>query len=420
MALAAEVPEPPVLEQEDGAMKSRPPLSGWLLKRKSDKAVSRVISSTNRRYFTLDFDAQVFYYAHGENTKNVSQPVNFRHILSVEPLFSSGTDGEEVSAAPTPMQRQGSKNSVGSGFSRLGKILSRRPSATEEHGFVLHLSGRDMELVCTSKEEADTWVDAMKEAIASGSSEKRRSTSSDDAKAPSTAPGSSVNSPPSPRSEVAPEDSDDEDDGQLAGTLVVGTTPMKSSEEAAAEEPANVIQVATAEASAAAEATESVEMAVDVDDTSSPPETAQENDAEMKSTGAQPRLPPRLPTRSEDAKSREPSPMASDGEVEEVVLAMDNAGGVAAANNAMAWDAAEDGSAPQKSASVKYADKGEGLTLAQRLSQLDFSDDEDEERSPKQQGEKDDDAAKSAEAEGSQGAVEEVQAFVQEADSEDD
>jgi len=419
MALAAEVPE--FQNAEDGALKVRAPLSGWLLKRKSSKAVSRVISSTNRRYFTLDFDTQVFYYSHAENSKNVSQPVAFRHLLSVEALSLGSAEADEVSAAPTP-QRQGSKNSVGSGISRLGKILSRRPSGAEEFGFTLHLAGRDMELMCATQEEADTWIDAIKEAIAYGSSEKHRSSSvPDDARAPSTAPGSSENSPPSPRSEVA-EDSDDEE-VPLAGTLVVGS---KTPEEAAPEEPGNFAQVATETTApaqvfqvgegevvvAAEEAPVALEAAVDeeapaaeempaAEQTSAPAEAAaQENDAVQLG-----------------AEAAKPSPAAS--EVEEVV-AMDSARKVAT-SNATAWDI-NDGSAPQKSASARYADKGEGLTLAQRLSQLDFSDDEDEEKGNKQSAR--DEVAHIGthpEAEGPpDGGVEEIQAFVQDADSEDD
>jgi len=393
MALT-EAPELPIA-QEDGAVLVRAPLSGWLLKRKSDKAVSRVISSTNRRYFTLDFDAQVFYYAHSENSRNVSQPVPFRHLLSVEGLFNP--EGEEVSA------RQGSKHSVGSGFSRLGKILSRRPSGADEHGFTLHLAGRDMELMCTSKEEADTWIDAIKEAIASGSSEKRRnSIASDDARAPSTAPGSSVNSPSSPRSEVAPEDSDDEDEVPLAGTLVVGT----KSEEATPQEHVDAVQVA-----------EIAEVAVSTHETSTPAETAAEETDAAEETVAE-----KFEENIEEtairceSEAHVPSEPSPSDEVDEVVVAMDGAGGVAAVSHDMAWDA--ESRAPQKSASSRYADKGEGLTLAQRLSQLDFSDDEDEERSHKQ-SKKDEEAAavKSPQADG---AVEEVQAFVQEADSDED
>jgi len=101
---------------------------------------------------------------------------------------------------------------------------------------------------------------------------------------------------------------------------------------------------------------------------------------------------------------------------------MDSARKIATSNNnnATAWDI-NDGSAPQKSASARYADKGEGLTLAQRLSQLDFSDDEDEEKSSKQSAR--DEVAHIGthpEAEGPLDGVEEIQAFVQDADSEDD
>merc|ERR1719321_1892976 len=66
-------------------------LSAWLLKRKSVSR-SRLFSSTNRRYFTLDFETRLLFYRHSETDKKVSQLIAFRNIISVQPLVDTVTD----------------------------------------------------------------------------------------------------------------------------------------------------------------------------------------------------------------------------------------------------------------------------------------------------------------------------------------
>ncbi|CAE7241094.1 unnamed protein product [Symbiodinium sp. CCMP2456] len=73
----------------------------------------------------------------------------------------------------------------------------------------------------------------------------------------------------------------------------------------------------------------------------------------------------------------------------------------------------------------RYADKAQGLSLAQRLLQLDFSDDEEDDGSPTSRHElpklqAEPDAADTEAAEASPIIVEDCQEFIQELDSDDD
>eukprot|EP00931_Biecheleriopsis_adriatica_P073442 TRINITY_DN47724_c0_g1_i1.p1 TRINITY_DN47724_c0_g1~~TRINITY_DN47724_c0_g1_i1.p1 ORF type:complete len:465 (+),score=125.78 TRINITY_DN47724_c0_g1_i1:74-1396(+) len=440
MALAAAAQELPCLDK--GTVEVKAPLTGWLLKRKNSKAVSRVISSTNRRFFTLDFTGQVLYYSHSESSKSVSQPLAFRHILGVEPLCVSPAEAQQGDE-----ERPSSQSSKGSGF-RMPKMpslpgLGKRPSLTEQHGFTLVCASKSLELVCSSQTEAEMWIDAIREAIALGSSEKYRSS---EAKAEiSTAPGSSRDSPvsKSPRSEAAHEDSDEEgaqDDAEERTVNLVELAAQKAKEQAAWEaEPALEDSASSGGAAVAAQERGSdiieevpvAAVAIPKDD------HADDSDAlALESTRSEhrvPALPPKLPkpTRpieppaSTDAAAEDRIDGTYCTEGEEVIREID---GKSPSNDAQAWQASCGNASVQRSASERYADKAEGLTLAQRMSQLDFSDDEDDdaEGDDKPSGETPEvcsaDPVTSLGASGKKTGVviEACESFVQDADSEED
>mmetsp|Transcript_83438 Transcript_83438/g.210335 ORF Transcript_83438/g.210335 Transcript_83438/m.210335 type:complete len:314 (-) Transcript_83438:2825-3766(-) len=192
----------------------RSPLRGWVTKKKSEGSRSRILCSANRRYYTIDFDAQVVYYAHSETSKEVSVPMPFRDILSVAPT-SNMTAPPDVGVPvvqenpneATPgggLQRSDSRGSLGSRGSRRPRMpslgaLTRRP--VEQYGLILGTASKTSELFFDSKADAEVWREAFQWAIDLGSVNASR----DDARPePSTQPGSSRTgttvSTPTPRS----------------------------------------------------------------------------------------------------------------------------------------------------------------------------------------------------------------------------
>lgn len=120
------------------------PLSGWLLKRKSSSKC-RIFSEYNRRYFTLHFGAQLFFYADSESQRKakVSEPVPFSEIKSVEPWGFAG------------QTRLHSKNMV--------------TKHGGQCGFIVETSSKTMELLCTKQEDAVNWITAIQEAMSQAS-----------------------------------------------------------------------------------------------------------------------------------------------------------------------------------------------------------------------------------------------------------
>jgi hypothetical protein len=74
------------LEDAVGARTGR--FSAWLLKGKSEKAKTRLLSMSDnaRRYFTLDFDSQSFYYSHSERRENICGQLKFGDIANASAL----------------------------------------------------------------------------------------------------------------------------------------------------------------------------------------------------------------------------------------------------------------------------------------------------------------------------------------------
>jgi len=155
----------------------RAPLTGWLQKSKTESGKSRFLKSSNKRFFTLDFDGQIFYYAHSEGKKNLSMPTPFRHILSVEPLAAPGMP-EALTQKPAATGHCSSRASPaavglhGLPFSSQA-VLRNLPSfsgygkrVAEQHGFSVKLRGKSMQLLCNSKAEVDVWIGGIREAMA--------------------------------------------------------------------------------------------------------------------------------------------------------------------------------------------------------------------------------------------------------------
>lgn len=63
--------------------------SAWLKKTKSEGGRGKWLSSTNKRFFTIDFDARIVFYAHSADQKKVSQPIKFKDIVGAERMPSS-------------------------------------------------------------------------------------------------------------------------------------------------------------------------------------------------------------------------------------------------------------------------------------------------------------------------------------------
>jgi len=63
---------------------------GWLTKQKGDGAKAKWFSSSTKRFFTIDYDSQIFFYSHSEDRKNNSQPTRFRDIICAELLCGDG------------------------------------------------------------------------------------------------------------------------------------------------------------------------------------------------------------------------------------------------------------------------------------------------------------------------------------------
>mmetsp|Transcript_69613 Transcript_69613/g.110344 ORF Transcript_69613/g.110344 Transcript_69613/m.110344 type:complete len:423 (+) Transcript_69613:76-1344(+) len=136
------------------------PLTGWLIKRKRDNAPSRLLRSSNRRYFTIDFESQVFYYAHSEHDKSISLPLPFQSIRGVAgtgPCFFEDEISEEHSAVTTASIQQQSSSI---------DALMYGKRAVEQYGFIVRTPGKLLELASETKAEAQMWMEAFREAMA--------------------------------------------------------------------------------------------------------------------------------------------------------------------------------------------------------------------------------------------------------------
>mmetsp|Transcript_9890 Transcript_9890/g.22486 ORF Transcript_9890/g.22486 Transcript_9890/m.22486 type:complete len:942 (+) Transcript_9890:68-2893(+) len=104
-------------------------VSAWLKKTKSDSAKLKWLSGSNKRYFTIDFDAQVFYYSHSKDQKGISEKVAFQDIISIEEILPNGKTGKK--------------------------------GATESKSFRVVTRSRVFDLQASSISEAEQWVQAL-------------------------------------------------------------------------------------------------------------------------------------------------------------------------------------------------------------------------------------------------------------------
>mmetsp|Transcript_59890 Transcript_59890/g.106516 ORF Transcript_59890/g.106516 Transcript_59890/m.106516 type:complete len:473 (-) Transcript_59890:281-1699(-) len=123
--------------------------SSWLIKAKSDGAKAKWFQTLGRRYFTIDFDRQVIYYAHGENVDSqVSTPIKFADILGAHPGHSF---------EPDPACEVGSAKG---GLSRSFSGVLSRPWATAPgiYPFTVRTLGKRLRLESEVESEMFHWI----------------------------------------------------------------------------------------------------------------------------------------------------------------------------------------------------------------------------------------------------------------------
>jgi len=153
----------------------------------------------NRRYFTLDFGRRQLFYSHGENSKKASTVIAFAEIVEVrraerresEQLADNASECSRVSR--TSFMRR-----MSSGLSKSGKEHEPEHCLT-----VLTKPAKTMELICHSAAEAAEWYEALAAAARSGA---EVSTTEADVPIPSdNSENGSSGAPSPPGAEVAPQ-----------------------------------------------------------------------------------------------------------------------------------------------------------------------------------------------------------------------
>lgn len=333
--------------EEETLTSPRLPLCGWLLQQTADAA-----RSSQRRYFTMDFSAQILYDAQSEANKSVSTPIAFRDLISVEPIVVAGVSQEQASEEPIGTagyaaeanQRPGSTSSSSS--LRIPTVPCISGLSSEQYGFALRTRSKNMELICGSKSEADSWNTAILEALVMVGN------SSDNAASiteyvlvqaePSTAAGSQLSSrrsSPSPQA-MSPRSVTSKDASHVEVDAVVDLSSVEP------------VGPATSAWGMVEEADQACQAEMPQSDECRP-------DDELT-----------------DAPASSSSAMAVGEDVEEMSVVGTPRG------IEYAWDLNAGGAkTPGSQAATRYQDKAQGLSLHQRLSQLDFSDDEGEEAS---------------------------------------
>lgn len=131
-------------------------LSAWLQKKKSGTSKLRV-RQFNKRYFTLDFDSHTFFYTHSEGSSKASAVTAFSDILDVK--LPEAEKNQDTNS-------ECSKASKGSFLRRMSSTLSGGGGKDEEHLLLLLLRpAKQMELLCSSTAEAFQWYEALKAAM---------------------------------------------------------------------------------------------------------------------------------------------------------------------------------------------------------------------------------------------------------------
>lgn len=105
--------------------------SGWLTKVKGDTASIKWLSNTNKRYFTINFESQTFYYSHNVHLPARSPALTFKDIINVEHLEDR---------VVLPPRKQSNKLSF---------------------GFRVNFQHKTMELRTSTALDATLWVNAL-------------------------------------------------------------------------------------------------------------------------------------------------------------------------------------------------------------------------------------------------------------------
>merc|ERR1719201_487128 len=129
----------PALSQFSGGEMSL--CSGWVWKRKSEGSTSRFLNQFNKRFFTVDFNKEQFFYSHSPDQKKVSLPYSFHDLLSAYAV-SAPEAGRSV-------------------LSRMG--MSSGPST--EHGICVQTRQKEFELYFLNSMDATRWLQAFERAI---------------------------------------------------------------------------------------------------------------------------------------------------------------------------------------------------------------------------------------------------------------
>mmetsp|Transcript_68161 Transcript_68161/g.108141 ORF Transcript_68161/g.108141 Transcript_68161/m.108141 type:complete len:217 (-) Transcript_68161:49-699(-) len=167
------------------------PYEGWLSKEKRTIGRrSRLFSSSNRRYFTLDFPDELFYYKHSETSTQISRPIRFQDIVKVELLADVELEENTEQKEAEKLEKISfSSSRTRTSFSSILGI-----GRAERHGFVLHFAEHTREermILCCSESEAIGWADAISVAISLGARARQRRAALEESEKAQTAQGPS-------------------------------------------------------------------------------------------------------------------------------------------------------------------------------------------------------------------------------------
>jgi len=123
--------------------------SSWLIKAKSDGAKAKWFQTLGRRYFTIDFDRQILYYAHGETQDSqASTPIKFADILGAHTGHSFEPDAA--------CQMASAKGGLSRSFSG---VLSRpKVPSPGIYPFTVRTMGKRLRLEAEVQSEMFHWI----------------------------------------------------------------------------------------------------------------------------------------------------------------------------------------------------------------------------------------------------------------------
>jgi len=133
--------------------------SSWLTKVKQDGAKAKWLSSSCRRYFTIDFNTQSFYYSHAQDQSKQCHPIPFREILEAQQLPQRTDNGP----------------------------------GRNNFGFMVRTKDKHLELYTTTYSDAQQWVDALNAAVTISQGEVQKTSPSSYGATPDHAEVSAMN-----------------------------------------------------------------------------------------------------------------------------------------------------------------------------------------------------------------------------------